>query len=646
MSLLSLFFVALLAALASAQWSDVFVSYWINATPVRLCAVDQPSICVYVPKPDLGGLDPSNVLLVAVSRSGPALRSDAASELLTEYSMLQAVARNAPVRVVINITRAGLLYTTSSHFRIYSFRTGTWTSSTSYTVCGRTYPFAYWAEAGLYNVTNLTPPLFWLDTRTCTSYRVVATVSGVRNITMPWYSLYIATLLPNVTKIYHHSGLSAWVLNGTRHEYRTHFHHFLLPLGSGSYIAGNTVVPTLVMMNYYRAAHFPRSGPRGYDVLNRIEYELPPYHDIAVLYNIGGAYGDAVFLVRLPRRPNGSSLDVAHVADGTAGFATINMSRYPPSYFMYAAFFTRYTTVEVAVRDRHYTYATRGIACPYLRPLHSAPMYVLNRLNRVSEIEICNNTTNTVVMGLFYAALAQITMYDQYFFVDKIEPGRCARLLWDISLAAKPSLHIFTSESNFCRLNATRRTIEYNVGWRHYYFPNGTLRPVAPLTPDTAYESVWLDVIRTLAQMFNATMNVLQTWLQAQANATQNMQSLVSSLPRFHGTIRMESATSTWLRTTLNELQRWQVAGASGSFSSIALPAVPVAVAPAAAAAVAVAWAASRRDDDVATTAAVAGIALALFGILMTLIYGTGSLALVALGVIVAAAAAAWRRIS
>jgi VIT1/CCC1 family predicted Fe2+/Mn2+ transporter len=67
--------------------------------------------------------------------------------------------------------------------------------------------------------------------------------------------------------------------------------------------------------------------------------------------------------------------------------------------------------------------------------------------------------------------------------------------------------------------------------------------------------------------------------------------------------------------------------------------------APAAAAAVAVAWAASRRDDDVATTAAVAGIALALFGILMTLIYGTSSLTLVALGIIVAAAAAAWKKI-
>jgi VIT1/CCC1 family predicted Fe2+/Mn2+ transporter len=107
----------------------------------------------------------------------------------------------------------------------------------------------------------------------------------------------------------------------------------------------------------------------------------------------------------------------------------------------------------------------------------------------------------------------------------------------------------------------------------------------------------------------------------------------------------MDSATSVWLRATLSELQKWQAAGASPSFGAVSLPQVPAAVAPAAAAAVAVAWAASRRDDDVATTAAVAGIALALFGILMTLIYGTSSLTLVALGVIVAAAAAAWRRI-
>jgi VIT1/CCC1 family predicted Fe2+/Mn2+ transporter len=142
-------------------------------------------------------------------------------------------------------------------------------------------------------------------------------------------------------------------------------------------------------------------------------------------------------------------------------------------------------------------------------------------------------------------------------------------------------------------------------------------------------------------------LNAFVQWYASQANATYtNLTNFLASQPRFVGTIRMDAATSTWLRTTLNELQKWQAVGAPGSFAPVSLPAVPAAIAPAAAAAVAVAWAASRRDDDVAATAAVAGIALTLFGILMTLVYGTESLTLVALGVIVAAAAAAWRRIS
>ena len=160
------------------------------------------------------------------------------------------------------------------------------------------------------------------------------------------------------------------------------------------------------------------------------------------------------------------------------------------------------------------------------------------------------------------------------------------------------------------------------------------------------YDAMWQQIMQTMAQMYNATLDAVKQWLKQQANATQSLQSLAVSLPQFTGTIKMDSSTSTWLKTTLNELQKWKVVGSSASFGAVSLPAVPTAVAPAAAAAVAVAWAASRRDDDVATTAAVAGIALALFGILMTLVYGTNSLTLVALGVIVAAAAAAWRRIS
>ncbi len=48
MSLRSLLFVVLFAALAAAQVSDVydvFMSYWLNMTPVRLCAADNPSRC-------------------------------------------------------------------------------------------------------------------------------------------------------------------------------------------------------------------------------------------------------------------------------------------------------------------------------------------------------------------------------------------------------------------------------------------------------------------------------------------------------------------------------------------------------------------------------------------------------------------------
>jgi len=96
----------------------------------------------------------------------------------------------------------------------------------------------------------------------------------------------------------------------------------------------------------------------------------------------------------------------------------------------------------------------------------------------------------------------------------------------------------------------------------------------------------------------------------------------------------------------LNALKSTSYVAPPGTYPPIALPSIPLAVAPAASAAVAIAWAASRRDEDLATTAAVTGIALALFGVLMTLIYGTSSLSLVALGVITAAAAAAWKRSS
>jgi hypothetical protein len=237
---------------------------------------------------------------------------------------------------------------------------------------------------------------------------------------------------------------------------------------------------------------------------------------------------------------------------------------------------------------------------------------------------------------------------------DVVPPRRCARLKWDSAIETKPWLRVYTAPGGVCAAanNFTLSTTNYNPGWRYFLFPNNTLKPVGPISPDYDYASLLRQLLDLLGWRYNNLLGNFSRWL-SQRNATQtnatsrvNLTDFFASQPRFLGNIRMESATSTWLRTVLNELQRWQAVGAPPTFGAVSLPPVPAAIAPAAAAAVAVAWAASRRDDDVATTAAVAGIALSLFGILMTLIYGTSSLTLVALGVIVAAAAAAWRRIT
>jgi VIT1/CCC1 family predicted Fe2+/Mn2+ transporter len=219
--------------------------------------------------------------------------------------------------------------------------------------------------------------------------------------------------------------------------------------------------------------------------------------------------------------------------------------------------------------------------------------------------------------------------------------------MWDSALSSKPTLYVYASARAACSRTPIFTTTSYNPGWRHFLFQNNTLRAVTPIAPDYDYASLWQQLLNMLSQQYSDLLNALTQWYASQANATYtNLTNFLASQPRFVGTIRVDAATSTWLRTTLNELQRWQAVGTAPTFGAVSLPTVPAAIAPAAAAAVAVAWAASRRDDDVATTAAVAGVALALFGILMTLIYGTSSLTLVALGVIVAAAAAAWRRIS
>jgi hypothetical protein len=239
--------------------------------------------------------------------------------------------------------------------------------------------------------------------------------------------------------------------------------------------------------------------------------------------------------------------------------------------------------------------------------------------------------------------------YYVYTYGDVLKPGSCTRLRWDPAVlstpAAKPYLRVFTSPQSLCgNTGYVISTTSYSPGWR-YALVGNSLVPLGPLPPDYAYAQQLLDLLNLLSQLNRNFTRYLNAALGANATAL-NATGLYASMPQFLGTIKMSSATSTWLKTVYNAIRSYIVSMPTGGGSApVSAPAAPMSTAPAAAAAVAVAWAASRRDDDVATTAAVAGIALALFGILMTLIYGTSSLTLVALGIIVAAAAAAWKKI-
>ena len=648
-----LLFALLLAALAAAQVGnaardDVLLSYWLQVNTTKMCAVDNPNRCVYVLKLNFTA-DPRKTFVVWAYRDYPRIGG---LYINTDFDMLTYVAVNTPLTATIYIP-AGYIYS-SAQFHVNGM------VADRYTVCNMTLNYAFLIrQSGYYRVQNAPLPLYWLDPNTCTSYRYVAWLSALQNLTQSMY-LYIF-YMPTAR------GKGNWWLNGTQHIYRFNFHGdlrtyctgsfcyrghdmYLFPMGAGFYVTpNNTRIFTAIFLRrsseWYGPRHFSALRNATLDSGGGAIYLIP---NTGTVYTMPPAPGDGVLYVYVPnvhlRRG-----ELATVADNFAAYLLLNgpyNATLSNNYLLVYA--TRYSVAEVALSNGTHVYNTRTVACPAYRTAVPSPetwRAILIPLSRAKEIEVCNNHTITLYVGIYQTHSAPRA----YSYVDEVRPGACRRLRWDgIYTAAQTQMRIFNSTYNFCWGRAWR-TISgnnYQPGWRYYITQDGRLVAAHPIDPDAFYAAAWQALMQSLAQMYNATLSAFWQWLSQQANATKNLQDFIASQPRFIGTIRMDSATSTWLRTTLNELQRWQVAGAPGSFSSITLPAVPVAVAPAAAAAVAVAWAASRRDDDVATTAAVAGIALALFGILMTLIYGTGSLTLVALGVIVAAAAAAWRRIT
>ena len=626
MSLRSLLLFALFAVSAAAQPSDVydvFMSTWLNTTPTRLCAVDAPSRCYYIPRVDLN-IDPTETLAVVAYRCG-AGSTCAVLNPIGEYQLLSYVvtATMAPRWYVIHVPRPGLLYAGVS-FRIGPPGSGDGgkVSAASYILCGKTYQHAYYALPGTYNITPLPLPLYFVDPEKCVEYRIAASAGSVVNITAGWYSLYLAELNPAARRIYYDENRRAMVLNGTLHAYLTYFHGSYMPLGEGFYILLTSttaqVAQTLVMPQFRYSAFISYRGPVAYSAWRGFATFVGSPGVMYIHYNIGLPPGDGFFMtVPLGVRPPALA-EYVYITDGSAGYFLLKK---PPAEAVgpgYATYHTRYAVVHAAFSNGTHLYDTRGLACPMLGGRGTG--WALNRLDRAYEVEICNNNTSAAYVGLYLEGRPAGSVNPEispgfwtYMYGDVIQPRNCSRLRWDSWIVAKPQLRVYTTPQGLCAAanNYTLATTSYSPGWR-YALVGNSLVPIGPIAPDYNYTAIWLDLLKYLNQLYTSILDDIRKKLNAtktsNATAPFNLTSLFTGR-QFLGTIKMDAATSTWLRTTLNELQKWHVAGAPvGGAVSVRLQAPSALTASAAAAAVAVAWAASRRS--LATAAFLAGFAV------------------------------------
>ena len=289
------------------------------------------------------------------------------------------------------------------------------------------------------------------------------------------------------------------------------------------------------------------------------------------------------------------------------------------------------------------TYFTENVACPYT--LYTMPnQYFSNvvsfidasNINSYSVVQIQNVASTPIYIAIFYTVNSLFVS----FIYMRIDPNVTATVYGP----SGGSAYIFKSLNNMCQGVSS---VWYNSNFFANYGGkllrwDGTTMTVVGVIPSLQMTNLTQQIAQYLT---NLTNTLLSAYTKALTNITAALKAAYSvpipKAPTYVGAFSIVT-----VQTALNSLKSAPVAAPPGAFPPIRLPPAPLAVAPAVSAAVAIAWAASRRDEDLTATAAVAGIALAIFGVLMTLVYGTGSLSLVALGAIIAAAAAAWRRSS
>jgi hypothetical protein len=655
MSLRSLLLAALLAVFAATQLSDVLISYWYNTTTVKMCAIDNPSKCVYVLKLNFTA-DPKKTYVLWAYKDRPDIGN---MYVNTDYDMLKYVAVSSPLNAKIYIP-AGYIYS-SGQFSVNGM------TSDKYTVCNMTLNYAFLIrQSGEYTVQNAPLPIYWLDPNTCTSYKYVVTISSVTNFTKSVY-LYIFYMPTARAKG------GSWWLNGTQHIYYFYFYGSGYTYCTGSYCySGNQMFLFPAALGFYVAPNGTRYfatifnrgpsvgrwyGPKHFSALNNAtldsssggaSYLGATYANI--VYTMPPAPGDGIAYMYVPSMNLTAGGELAVIADNFVAYFLLNgpyRTSVSKNYMLIYA--RRYSVVEVAISDGTHVYDARAVACPAYKT--AVPNDVSWRtspipLSRAKEVEVCNNHTITLYVGIYQTSSSP----PAYSYVDEVKPGTCRRLRWDGAYSnTQTQMRIFNSTYNFCWARAwvTISGDKYQNGWRYYIMPDGSLVAAYPIDPDAFYAAAWQALMQMLAQQYNATLNALLNWLKRQQyNATQDLQSFIASQPLFVGTIRVDSATSTWLKTVYSELQKWRVAApAVGGAVSVRLQAPSALTASAAAVAVATAWAASRRS--LATAAFLAGFAVLATALFVAALYGATVMAALVMAAVVlmaVGAAAAWQK--
>ena len=643
---LLLFATLLLAAsaAASAVWSDVVIAVTYNVTTVKYRPFNAPEYVYYLP--DFRSyIDPHKGLAVAEMSYGY-FNFMAVPSLLYLRGLIYAWHSYVPYEVRVGLLAPGHLVG-GSNFTVNN------RPAEFFSICRGRYlePWAFWVRTpGNYTVRSEGGMLRFIDEDTCAIYAVVELVGwfGSPNYTTPRAPITALFMLTgrqgDIEGAWRPFTLpvSTWI-NGTAHMYKINPSFYTV--ADGWYIANRTQVAAVAAV--YSAAH--PFGPVHFSALDKTPIAWPYLVSWLMFTTIGADPGDGAVVIQLPSAFYGRA-EVAYIANETAGYFRVRPEWMPTSQQAYwtgrrlVFYLQRYGLAEATAADVMYVWNTRAMACPlYINmTAEPPPEFEFIRLDRGRELELCNNSTSTLYVGLFQK------ISGRYVFVDELKRGKCVRLRYDGAYnASDTAMRFFTTPQDYC-LQRPAFVIDgdsYIYGYRWFLMPDGSLVRGPPITPDALFEDMWRRLLQAMAGQLNAT---LHHWQQLQQNLTKVIENYYRSLPQYQGTIKVESSTSTWLRTVLEVISRYTVPSlppAGGGFTPAPLPGVSALSAAAAAAAVATAWAASRRS--LASAAFLAGFAVLASALFVYYLYGTSvSAALIFAAVLLMSigAAAAWFR--